>query len=157
MKTIQTLSLFFIASFFCQASETLLTTLNEKWVAQNTTDLVNYLDSQLLLYPNDPQILFARGVVAAELEQWARGATNFMNQAAKSLELSDEYNATNNKILLSELQWHLKFFEASIVHFNEPNPSYPQTNSVWQTEIFSGWQHDFPYIEFLQKLDDLKE
>jgi hypothetical protein len=147
----------FFALQIAQADELFVTELNKIWREQNATNLIQFLDTKLVQSPNDPQVLFARGNTAAEMEQWVRGATNYVYQALTNLEASTEYSASNKAILLRELNNHLRFFEISIDVFSEPNPSFPQTNTLMQMELFQTNSNEFPYIEFLQKLDNLKE
>jgi hypothetical protein len=44
-----------------------VTTLNQKWAQHNATNLIAFVDSELQARPNDPQVLFARAVVAGEM------------------------------------------------------------------------------------------
>ena len=137
---------------FSLADEAFVTELNSKWQAKHASNLIAYLDLQLIQTPQEPQVLFARAVVAAELEQWGRGATNYLQQALNYLELSTEYSVANKEKLIYELNEHFDFYSQSITHFNEPNPSYPQSNTVWQEEIFAGGTSDFPYMYFFEKV-----
>jgi hypothetical protein len=147
----------FIFPVSMQASETFITTLTEKWQQQDVSELINYLDTQITQQSQDPQILFARANVAAQMEQWIRGGTNYLHQARESLALSAEYSASNKAILLTDMDEHIRFFELSITTFNEPDPSYPQTNITVQAELFQASPNKFPYSYFLKKLDELKE
>jgi hypothetical protein len=149
--------LFGVLTLSIWADETFLTELNEVWNTHNATNVLHFLNEKLAASSNDPQILFARANAALEMENWARGATNYVHQSINAVALSPDYNAENRAILLAELNLHLNFFEITVDFLAEPNPSYPQTNILVQTEMFQLESGEFPYIEFLQKFDELKE
>lgn len=123
--------------------------LNAQWTSQNASNVLSYLDAELSSRPDDPQVLFARGVAAAEMQLWARGATNYVWHAIEAVHSATNYTSEEKALLLTTLTNHLTFFVASIDVLNEPTNSVPQTNTMIQTEMFLTHPDEYPYIEFL--------
>jgi hypothetical protein len=51
-----------------QTTNRFVATLNQKWVQQDASNVLMFVESELQQRPTDPQVLFARGVVAGELQ-----------------------------------------------------------------------------------------
>lgn len=131
------------------ATNQFLSGLNTQWTSQNASNVLSYIDAELSNHPDNPQALFARGVAAAELQMWARGATNYVRQSMDALGISTNYTLQEKASLLAALTNHLSFFMASINAFNESTNSVPQTNTTIQSEMFLSSPGEFPYSEFL--------
>ena len=123
--------------------------LNSEWTSKSASTVLGFIENELTSRPNDPQVLFARAVAAAELEQWCRGATNYCSRAIDVIRQETNYTAEDKRILLSELSGHLKFFTTTIATFKEPADSIPQTNALIQAEMFRSCPDEFPYTKFL--------
>jgi hypothetical protein len=127
--------------------------LNQKWMRQNASNVLTFVESELQQSPKDPQVLFARAVVAGELQLWNRGATNFISQAITNVNQSAQYTTEKKAVLLKELREHLRFFSLTISTFSEPPNSQPQWNTTVQQELFHTSSNEFPYIKTLLKFD----
>lgn len=126
-----------------------LSGLNTQWTTQSASNVLSYIESELASRPDDPQVLFARAVAAAELELWARGATNYVRQTIDAVSASTNYTPAEKAPILLDLTNHLNFFIASIDVFNESTNSAPQTNVTIQSEMFHSHPNQFPYFEVL--------
>ena len=126
--------------------------LNSEWTSKSASTVLGFIENELTSRPNDPQVLFARAVAAAELEQWCRGATNYCARAIDVVRHDTNYTAEDKRILLSELSCHQEFFTVTIDTFKEPADSFPQTNALIQAEMFQAGPDKFPYAEFLSKI-----
>jgi|GEM_PF-1579077 hypothetical protein len=136
------------------ATNQFLSGLNAQWTSQNASNVLSYIDAELSSHPDNPQALFARGVAAAELQMWARGATNYVRQSIDALDISTNYTSQEKASLLAALTNHLNFFIASINVLNEPTNSVPQTNTTIQAEMFLSLPGEFPYFEFLSSFKE---
>ncbi|MDR0993846.1 MAG: hypothetical protein LBN38_04690, partial [Verrucomicrobiota bacterium] len=128
--------------------------LNTQWTSQNASNVLSYLDAELSSRPDDPQILFARGVAAAEMQLWARGATQYVCQAMNALNFATNYTSEEKATLLAALTNHLNFCIATVDVFNEPTNSVPQTNITIQTEMFLTHPDKYPYFELLSSFKE---
>jgi hypothetical protein len=137
-----------------QTTNQFVATLNQKWVQQNASNVLTFVESELQQRPSDPQVLFARAVVAGELQLWNRGATNFISQAITNVNLSTQYTAGKKAALTKELQEHLRFFSLTVSTFGEATNSAPQWNAAIQGELFQTSSNAFPYIDTLLRFDN---
>jgi hypothetical protein len=137
-----------------QTTNRFVATLNQKWVQQNASNVLMFVESELQQRPTDPQVLFARGVVAGELQLWNRGATNFITQAITNVHLSSQYTAAKTAALTKELKEHLRFFSLTISAFGEATNAVPQWNPTIQDELFQTSSNKFPYIHTLLHFDN---
>lgn len=128
--------------------------LNTQWTSQHASNVLSYLDAELSSRPDDPQVLFARGVAAAEMQLWARGATNYIWQAMNALNAATNYTFEEKAQLLAALTDHLNFFIATVDVLNEPTNSVPQTNITIQMEMFLTHPDKYPYFEFLSSFKE---
>ncbi|MCO5069309.1 MAG: hypothetical protein M9910_11615 [Kiritimatiellae bacterium] len=144
-----TLSILIFALVVHATTNQFLVDLNAQWTSQNASNVLSYLDTELSSRPDDPQVLFARGVAAAELQLWARGATNYVWQAIAALSSATNYTSEEKAQLLAALTNHLDYFTASIDVLNEPTNSVPQTNTTIQMEMFITHPDEYPYFDFL--------
>jgi hypothetical protein len=151
MKRVYLIALFTVICAFFVHAETnqFLIVLNTHWTSQNASNVLHYLDTELTSRPDDPQVLFARAVAAVELQQWARGATNYVLQAISAVNSATNYTSEEKTPLLASLTNHLNFFVATIDVLNEPANSVPQTNTTIQAEMFLTNPDEYPYFEFL--------
>jgi hypothetical protein len=137
-----------------QTTNRFVATLNQKWVQQDASNVLMFVESELQQRPTDPQVLFARGVVAGELQLWNRGATNFITQAITNVDLSSQYTAAKKAALTKELKEHLRFFSLTIFTFGEATNAVPQWNPIIQDELFQTSSNEFPYINTLLHFDN---
>lgn len=151
MKQVYLIALFTVlcAFFAYAATNQFLIGLNTHWTSQNASNVLNYLDAELASRSNDPQVLFARAVAAVELQQWARGATNYVLRAINAVNSATNYTQEEKVPSLVALTNHLNFFVATIDVLNEPMNSAPQTNKTIQAEMFLTHPDEYPYFEFL--------
>ena len=150
-----TCCLFFsVAVLAAQTTNQFVATVNQKWVQHNASNVLTFVESELQKRPTDRQVLFARGVVAAELQLWNRGATNFISQAITNLNQAKQYTTAKKATLTKELQEHLRFFSLSASTFGEATNSVPQWNPAIQGELFRTSSNEFPYIDTLLRFDN---
>ena len=143
-----------VANLAGQTTNQFVATLSQKWIQQNASNVLSFVESELQQRPTEPQVLFARAVVAGELQLWNRGATNFITQAITNVNLSSQYTAAKKATLTKELQEHLRFFSSTVSTFNEATNSTPQWNSTIQTELFQTSSNAFPYTDTLLHFDN---
>ena len=149
-RTATCLAFLFLSASAWADGTNFVVTLDAKWRAANATEIRSYVDTELAA-KTSPEALFARGLVAAYLETWGRGATNYMAQAATAVDADPDYTAAQKesvKRVINEAKGH---FTALTEEAAEPADSQPKWDTATHSVIFTEL-NELPFLHVLQKI-----
>lgn len=127
--------------------------LNALWKANDATQVLIYVESERNSHPTDPQILTARAIVTANLEQWLRGATNQLQQAMALTSASTNYTSSRKQAITQEVAQLQGIFAALADDLDEPTNSAAAWNPQIHSELFGEIGDEFPYLSVLEQYD----
>lgn len=143
--------LFLTANVLAAQSLAFSESVNNKWVSQNATDLLNYVEAEVQNNPNDPNRYFARAVVAAYLQSWGRGAVSFLEQSKTKIQQSSDYTEDEKEKLEKRVESVRKLFQALADDSNEPQDSQPSWDATTHALVFSEFSNQFPMLSILNE------
>jgi hypothetical protein len=127
--------------------------LDEKWRTHDATQVLNYVETQRSANPDNAQILAARAIVAVSLQEWGRGATNFLAQAIQKTAASTNYTSSQKQIIAKKLSGLTNVFAALANDAGEPPNSSPKWNTNTHAVVFRELGDEFPHLSTLQILN----
>lgn len=153
MKTMLSVVLFVtLLVVLANAGDTnFVATFDLQWRSQNASNVLAYVESQVGTNRN-VETLFARGLVAAYLQEWGRGATNYFGQAIAEAQSNASYSAegrSNVVQLITEAQGH---FEALADDSGEPTNSVPRWDTNTHAVIFGELGDQAPFLTTLDQI-----
>jgi len=122
-----------------------------QWSSQNASNVLVYVDAQVATN-REVETLFARGIVAAYLQKWGRGATNYFGQAIAEAKSNTTYSASgrsNVVQMITEVQGH---FEALADDSGEPTNSVPTWDTNVHAVIFGELGDQAPFLTTLDRI-----
>jgi len=128
--------------------------LNSMWQNNNATQILTYVTSELNNHTNNPQILAARAIVSANLEQWLRGATNQLHQVIEITNASTNYTSSRKQIITQEIAHVQGMFSGLASDLNEPANSTTGWSTQIHSELFGEIGDEFPYLDVLELFDE---
>lgn len=128
-----------------------VSTFNSQWVAGNATNVLVYIEDQLATNRR-PETLFARGLVAMYLQEWGRGATNYLGQAVSETSTNTSYSAEGRTNIIQLINQAQADFKAVVAHANEPTNSVALWNTNTHIVIFSELGDELPYLQILSNI-----
>ena len=141
---------FFLCTAVLADGTNFVITLNAKWETSDASNVLSYVETDISTNAS-PEAYFARGLVAAYLETWGRGATNYLAQAADAVDSDPDYTSeqkTSVKQSINQVKGH---FSALVEEAEEPEDSEPQWNTNTHAVIFSELD-EMPFLHVLQKI-----
>lgn len=137
---------------FTHAGDTLfVAALNVKWQSGNASNILVFVENQVGTNRN-VETLYARGIVAAALQEWGRGATNYLGQAIQEAETGSLYS-TQGKARVVKLIANAKgYFEGLADDTGEPSNSQPSWNTTNHLVIFNELGAEVPFLDVLQEI-----
>lgn len=124
---------------------------NAQWQSGNASNVLVFVDSHVSTNRN-AETLFARGVVAASLQEWGRGATNYLGQAIQTVMTNSSYS-TERKVRVVELINNTKGYFGSLADdTGEPSNSQPLWNTDNHAVIFNELGEEVPFLNVLQEI-----
>lgn len=103
-----------------------------EWQSQNASNILTFSESQISTNRN-VETLFARGVVAAYLQKWGRGATNYFALAILNAQSNSMYSPVGRSNVVQIITEIKNNFDALTEDSGEPTNSLP----TWDTNIHS--------------------
>jgi len=88
-----------VVSFAHGGDTNFVAAFNVKWQSGNTSNILSFTESQVSTNQN-VEALFARGIVAAALQEWGRGATNYLSQAMQEAVNSSSYSPQGQALVV---------------------------------------------------------
>ncbi len=126
-------------------------TVNTIWQTRNASNVVAYVDGYLATNRN-AEALFARGVLAAALETWGRGAAHYLEQAIAEAQTNTLYSVENRTHVVNEMDGIRNIFIAIANDAKEPLDSTAQWDTGNQSDIFREVGDEFPFLWILEKI-----
>ena len=153
MKTTLSVVLFFASLVvLANAGDTnFVAAFDLQWRSENASNVLAYVESEVATNRN-VETLFARGLVAAYLQEWGRGATNYFGQAIAEAQSNTSYSAagrSNVVQLITEAQGH---FEALADDSGEPTNSVPRWDTNTHAVIFGELGDQAPFLTTLDQI-----
>ena len=112
-----------------------VSTFNSLWQSGNASNVLSYVDGYLATNRN-AEALFARGVVAAGLQSWGRGATNYLFQAITNVNANMSYTSEQKYALSNDITRIQDIFSGLSQDTGEPENSSPSWDTNVQAAIF---------------------
>jgi len=126
----------FVASFDAQ------------WRAQNASNVLAYVESQVATN-RSVETLFARGLVAAFLQKWGRGATNYFGQAIAEARRNTTYSESGRSNVVQVITQIKGSFDALVGDGSEVSNSVPTWDTKSHIEIFRESGDQVPFLDVL--------
>lgn len=128
-----------------------VSTFNTLWQSRNASNILSYVDGYLSTNQN-VEALFARGVIAAGLQSWGRGATNYLYQAITNINASTNYTVEQKADLTNEIAWIREAFGGLLQDVGEPENSSPSWSTNVQAMIFGESGDEAPFLHILNNI-----
>ena len=118
---------------------------NAIWKTHNASNILEFVE-QAVATNKSPATLFARGVVALELQEWGVGAIHYWEQALQMIVANNMYPAVWEKSVTKTLCW-MQLSSAS-----EKGDALPSWNANAHAEIFAHWGDEVPHYDELKEI-----
>ncbi len=142
---------FLVASVTYAGDTNFVAAFNVQWQSGNASNILVFVETQVSTNRN-VETLFARGIVAAALQEWGRGATNYLGQAIQVAETGSLYS-TQGKAHVVQLVVNAKgYFQGLADDTGEPSNSQPSWNANNHVVIFNELGAEVPFLKVLQDI-----
>ncbi|MDX9976057.1 MAG: hypothetical protein RBU21_23970 [FCB group bacterium] len=122
-----------------------------QWSSQNASNILVYVDAQVATN-REVETLFARGLVAAYLQKWGRGATNYFGQAIAEAETNTSYSAAGRSNIVQMITEASGHFAALAEELGEPTNSVPSWDTNVHAVIFGELGDQAPFLTTLDRI-----
>ena len=148
MKKIKVMIVLCCSGLIAYAGDTnFVNAFNTIWQTHHASNILVFVE-QNVNTNKSPEVLSARGIVAAILQDWIPGATNYWEEAIQMIETNGTYSArgkTNSINQIRALQ--------GIVSGTSTNP--PTWNTNIHVVIFTETGDEAPFLFVLEKIATL--
>ena len=103
---------------------------NAIWQTRNATNIYEFV-VQTIATNKSPEVLFARGCVAIDLQDWSVGASNYWEQSMQIISTNTVYTEAGRTNVIKKIQW----LQGLFAQFEDNAP--PSWNTASQAVIFS--------------------
>lgn len=124
---------------------------NNEWRTENASNILAFADAQLSTNRR-AETLFARGLVAIYLQEWGRGATNYLGQAIEEVSTNLSYSAAGRSNIVQRIKDAQGSFAAISADANEPVDSQPSWNTNTHAVIFNELGDEIPFLLTLEEI-----
>jgi len=124
---------------------------NAQWSSQNASNILVSVDAQVATNRN-VETLFARGLVAAYLQKWGRGATNYFGQAIAAAETNTTYSAAGRSNVVQMVTEASGHFAALVEESGEPTNSVASWDTNVHAVIFGELGDQAPFLNTLDRI-----
>ena len=128
-----------------------VSTFNSLWQSGNASNVLSYVDGYLSTNRN-AEALFARGVVAAGLQSWGRGATNYLYQAITNVNANMGYTSEQMSALSNDIARIQDIFSGLSQDTGEPENSTPTWDTNVHATIFMESGGEAPFLHILNEI-----
>ncbi|MGQ9661869.1 MAG: hypothetical protein ACUVWX_05950 [Kiritimatiellia bacterium] len=142
---------FLVASISHGGDTNFVAALNMQWQSGNASNILVFVENQVSTNRN-VETLFDRGIVAAALQEWGRGATNYLGQAIQEAETGALYSAQGKARVITLIGNVKGYFEALAGDTGEPSNSQPSWNTNTHVVIFNELGAEAPFLGVLQEI-----
>lgn len=122
-----------------------------QWGSHNASNVLVYVDAQIATN-REVETLFARGLVAAYLQKWGRGATNYFGQAIAEAQTNTTYSASGRSNIVQMITEAKGHFEALAEDTGEPTNSVPTWDTNVHAVIFGELGDQAPFLTTLDRI-----
>lgn len=124
---------------------------NMQWQSGNASNILAFVESQVSTNRN-VETLYARGIVAAALQEWGRGATNYLSQAIQETETCSLYSTQGKARIVQLIANARGYFEGLADDTGESPKSLPSWKTNNHAVIFNELGAEAPFLDVLQKI-----
>lgn len=142
---------FLVASTTYAGDTNFVAAFNTEWQSGNASNVLVFVETQVSTNRN-VETLFARGVIAASLQEWGRGATNYLGQAIQEAEGTSSYSTQGEARVVQLITNAKGYFGGLADDTNEPLNSQPSWNTNNHAVIFSELGAEAPFLDVLQEI-----
>ena len=128
-----------------------VSTFNSLWQSGKASNVLSYVDGYLATNRN-AEALFARGIVAASLQNWGRGATNYLSQAIAAVNADMGYTPEQKQGVSNDLARILDIFVGLLHDTGEPMDSTPSWDTNVQAKTFLESGGEVPFLHILNEI-----
>ena len=128
-----------------------VSTFNSLWQSGNASNVLSYVDGYLSTNRN-AEALFARGIVAAGLQSWGRGATNYIFQSITSVNANMGYTSQQKNALSNDITRIRDIFSGLLQDTGEPENSSPSWDTNIQAKTFMESGGEVPFLHILNEI-----
>lgn len=128
-----------------------VSTFNSLWQSGNASNVLSYVDGYLSTNRN-AEALFARGIIAAGLQSWGRGATNYLYQAITNVNANMDYTSEQKSALSNDIASIQDIFSGLLQDASEPQNSTPSWDTNVHATIFMESGGEAPFLHILNEL-----
>ena len=150
-----TLCCFLVASVSRGGDTNFVAVLNMQWQGRNASNILVFVENQVSTNRN-VETLFARGIVAAAIQEWGRGATNYLGQALHETSTNALYSALGKAHVIKLIVEVKGLLEAIAEDTGEPLNSRPSWNTNNHDVIFSELGDEAPFFNVLREISVTK-
>ena len=122
-----------------------------QWTSQNASNVLVFVDAQVTTN-REVETLFARGLVAAYLQKWGRGATNYFGQAIAEAQSNTTYSASGRSNIVQMITDVKGHFEALADDSGELTNSVPTWDTNVHAVIFGELGDQAPFLTTLDRI-----
>jgi len=124
--------------------------LKTMWQTHNASNILVFVE-QNVATNRSPETLFARGIIASNLQLWKQGATNYWEQAAQMISTNTVYSAQIRTNVAEHIRGFYSFFMAL-----SPDNSPPSWNTNAHDWFFSRCGDEPTYFDILEIISTLE-
>ncbi len=139
-------------SFGVRAGDTdFVAAFDARWRSHNASDVLAFADAQVAT-KRSVETLFARGLVAAYLQKWGRGAVDYFRQAIAEAQANVNYSEEGRSNVIqwvTEVKAHL---EALSDETGEPADSQPTWDANVHAVVFAELGDEAPFLATLDRI-----
>ena len=128
-----------------------VSTFNSLWQSGNASNVLSYVDGYLATNRN-AEALFARGIVAAGLQNWGRGATNYLSRAIAAVNADIGYTPEQKQRVSNDLARIQDIFVGLLQDTGEPGNSSPSWDTNVQAKTFIESGGEAPFLHILNEI-----
>jgi hypothetical protein len=142
----------FWGAFVTHAGDTnFVTAFNVQWQSGNASNILVFVKNQVNTNRN-VETLYARGIVAAALQEWGRGAMNYLGQAIQEAETGSLYSTQGEARVVQLIANTKGYFEGLADDTGESSNSQPSWNTNHHVVIFNELGTEAPFLDVLQEI-----
>lgn len=135
----------------CAGDTNFVAAFDTQWRAHDASNILTYVETQIATNRN-VEVLFARGIVAAYLQKWGRGATNYFGQAIATAQSNTCYSASGRSNLVNIISNVNGHFAALAEDVGEPNNSIPSWDTNVHAVLFGELGDQAPFLSILNDI-----
>ena len=149
-KTSGLCALWLLSIVAARANTNFVSALEAHWHGNNASNVLVYVENELTTNQN-AEVYFARGIVAAYLQEWGVGATNYFRLASVSAEADSRYSADYRAKVMQAISQAVVGIEA-VMEMAEGEGGTPSWNANTHTVIFTEFSQKIPFDKTIRLL-----